>query len=109
MSTSSTRVRRGAVVDGGCWLLLAVVVAAIGTLATPQTGAARGAGAGVGGGGRMATASVATANRAAGVAPGRPAQLPATPGVDRPVDRDADGWGWYSGYAYGSSGDDMKN
>lgn len=59
------------------------------------------------GGARMATASVGAANRAA-VAPGRPTQLPATPGGDRrPADRDA-GWGRYAGYAYGSAGDDGR-
>lgn len=100
MSASTTRIRR-------CFLLT-VAVAAAGLLSTPKTAEARGAGAAAGGGGRMATASVASANRAAGVAPGRPAQLPATPGVDRPVDRNADGWGWYYGYAYGSSGDDER-
>lgn len=108
MNASTACIRGKAAIGGGRCLLLAVMVAAAGLLATPQTAEARGAGAAAGGGGRMATASVATANRAAGVAPGRPAQLPATPGADRPADRNTDGWGWYYGYAYGSSGDDER-
>lgn len=104
MNASTPCILGKAAFGGRRCLLLAVVAASAAVLATPQTAAARGAG----GGGRMATASVASANRAAGVAPGRPAQLPATPGVDRPVDRNADGWGWYYGYAYGSSGDDDR-
>ena len=69
MSASTTRIRRMATVGGRCGFLLAATVAVAGMLATPLPADARGAG----GGGRMATASVATANRAAGVAPGRPA------------------------------------
>jgi hypothetical protein len=78
-------------------LLLVTLATTASALVFVPRAEARAAGAG-----RMATASVGAANRAAVGTPARPAQLPATPGDGRPERRDG-GYGWYYGYAYGSN------